>query len=335
MLDDTAVNAESLTQDAFVFDGISLAYVLQDKYAEQCLEAGVNATQLAFLAEDSWDGTLKRMEKALGLIAKSPVLHLATTAAEICAARRRGKIAVVLGTQGGGMVGDQLWRVDVLWRLGLRSIGLAYAPGNLFGDGCAEARDAGLTILGREFVAAVNELPMMLDVSHANHQSRADTVALARAPVCTHVNAYALVANDRNILDETAVEIAKKNSMIGVCAFPPIVKSASPTLADLVDHVQHFVDLVGIEHVGIGLDFAEGFKEAQSQPESSIRWRTLRPDIFGTVDDFFNQSFPLELESIDKLPNLTRALLDRGYPADVVRGILGENWLRLFEEAIG
>ena len=335
MLVEHAVDAKSLTQDAFVFDGISLAYVIHEHYAAQCLEAGVNATQLSIVAEDPWDETLRLFDQALTAIARSPLLHLSTSVQDIHSARDQGKLAVVLGTQGGGMVADQLWRVSVLWRLGLRCIGLAYAPGNLLADGCAEPRDAGLSFLGRDFVAAVNDLPMILDISHAGHRSRAEAVELARMPVCTHVNAHAVVPNDRNIRDETLRAIADKGSMVGVCAFPPIVKSASPTVSDLVAHIAHFVDIAGTDAVGIGLDFAEGYRNAQTQPDFSILWRTRRPDIFGTVDDFFDQSFPRGIESIDRLPNLTQALLDHGYQVDVVRRILGENWLRLFETAIG
>ena len=329
------MDAEALTREAFVFDGISLSYVLQEEFAEKCLGAGVNATQLSFVAEDPWDETLRQFDQTLTAIAGSPLLHLSTSVQDIHSARDRSKLAVFLGTQGAGMVEDQLWRVSVLWRLGLRCIGLAYAPGNLLADGCAEPRDAGLSFLGRDFVAAVNDLPMVLDVSHASHRSRAEAVALARLPVCTHVNAHAILPNDRNVRDETVTAIADKGSMVGVCAFPPMVKSAAPTVSDLVDHIQHFVDLAGPGAVGIGLDFAEGYRTAQTQPDFSVLWRTRRPDIFGTVDDFFDQSFPSGIETIDQLPNLTQALLDRGYGGDVVRGVLGGNWLRFWERAIG
>lgn len=330
-----SAEAIAFTKDTFVMDCLSLYYVLDERYAERCLEGGVNAVNVTFAAEQDWESTLSAIEKGLQKVENSPLLMLATTADDMLEAQRRGKLAIVVGTQGASMVERELWRVSLMWRLGLRYIGLAYTPGNLFADGCGETRDAGLTFLGRDFVAAVNELPMLLDLSHTGHRARAEATELARAPICTHSNAYAVNPNDRNTKDETVRAIAAKGGVIGVCGLPKSVRPQDPTLEDMLDHCDHHVKTAGADHVGIGLDFTEGYKEQKLSLPESVRWRTWRPDIFGTVDEFHTQSYPKGLHSIRLLPNLTQGLFDRGYSREQAAGILGGNWLRNFRTFVG
>jgi membrane dipeptidase len=123
------------------------------------------------------------------------------------------------------------------------------------------------------------------------------------------------------------------------------VRSVAPkdaTIDHMLDHLDHVVKLVGHEHVGLGLDFVEGYQErhrAGNEPPSvhdrPPKWRTLRPDIFGTAEDFYNIPYPKGLHSTRLLPNFTQGLLERGYSADQVEAILGRNWLSHFERAVG
>ncbi|MGI9404817.1 MAG: membrane dipeptidase, partial [Hyphomicrobiaceae bacterium] len=172
--------------DIFVFDGLAIAYVLEEKYTERCQEGGVNAANVTFALEENWDDTLRQTESYLTTIEKRDDLRLCLTASDLVAAKEAGQIGIVFGTQGASMLEGQLDRLDILVRLGLRILGVAYTTANEFGDGCGEKRDAGLSYLGEELVEAANELPIMLDLSHCGHRTRADTTALAYAPVCTH-----------------------------------------------------------------------------------------------------------------------------------------------------
>lgn len=327
--------ARRFTQDSFVLDCLCLAYILEEPYAERCLEGGVNAANVTFVTDGDWEMTLKSLERSLEAIEQNPMLHLALTTDDLMRAQRDGKLGVLLGTQGAAFVGDALWRVSLMSRLGLRSIGLAYTAGNLLGAGCGERRSSGLTFLGREFVAAVNELPMLLDVSHAGHRERAEVATLATAPVCTHSNAYTVHANDRNTKDETARAIVAKGGMLGLCGLPKSVAERNPTLSDMLDHCDHYKNTIGAENIGIGLDFTEAYQESGAVLDISRVWRTRRPDIFGTVDDFLTQSYPTKLHSIRLLANLTESLFERGYSEAETAGILGGNWLRTFKRSIG
>jgi membrane dipeptidase len=323
--------------EVFVFDGLSIAYVLDERFTERVLAGGVNATNVTFALEEDWDRALGNFETYLSKIARSDLLMLCTTADDLLRAKERGRLGVIVGTQGASMLGDQVKRLDLLVRLGLRVLGLAYTTANAFGDGCGEKRDAGLSYLGEELIEAANDMPLMIDLSHCGHRTRAEATALARAPVCTHSNAAGLRPNGRNTEDATVRAMAAKGGVIGVCGLPQSLSDHAPTLDDLLDHVDYLVRLVGIGHVGIGMDYVEAYQEQEKvvAPPSVVTWRTRRPDIFGPLASFGRQSYPLGVEQVRKLPNLTQGLFDRGYDRQQASAILGGNWLEAFRRFCG
>jgi membrane dipeptidase len=201
-------------------------------------------------------------------------------------------------------------------------------------DGCGETRDAGVSFLGREFIDVVNRLPMLLDLSHCGHRTRAEATELARAPVCTHSNAYAVNPNDRNTRDETALAMAAKGGMVGICGLPATVWPKDATLDRMIDHIDHYFRLLGPDKVGFGCDFVTAYKASGEISPASRRWRTYRPDVFGTVDEFLTQSYPAGLTEIRELPNLTQRLFDRGYSETHVAGILGGSWFKVFKDKV-
>ncbi len=326
-------------RDALVFDCLALYYILDNPYAERVLQAGINAVNVTISAEgEDWDGFLRKFETAFEKIEGNANLVLATCADDIVAAKAAGKLAVIPGTQGAAMIGSDIYQVEIMHRLGLRFFGPAYTAATVFCDGCGETRNAGLSFLGRELIECVNELGMLLDLSHVGHRSQLEAAELALHPVCTHSNAYAVVANDRNTKDEVAAIIAAKGGMMGICALPTTVAPHNPTLDRMLDHADHYAATIGPENVGIGCDFVEAYREdywAGKKDHKPPKWRVLRPDIFGSMEDFFNKTYPRGLESIGLFANLTQGLFDRGYDEEQVAGIIGGNWLRKFKEAVG
>ena len=320
---------------SIVLDGLTPFYTLDEPYTASLLEGGISGALLSVVSDATWDMTLQRTETALEKIEKSPHLMLATKAADFKTAKAQGKIAMMLITQAVDMISNDLKRVGIMHRLGFRILGLCYTFANLVGDGCGERRNAGVSFLGRELIAAVNELPMMLDVSHSGHLTSLEAVELARAPCVTHGNAYAVTANDRNKKDEVLKIVAAKGGVIGLCGLPRSVHHPDPTLAHMLDHLDYLVKFMGAEHVGMGLDYVEGYKDAGVVLPQSVRNRTLRPDIFGSVDDFLNQNYPRGLEDIRKTPNLTQGMVERGYDEKNMRWVLGESWVRAIAKNIG
>lgn len=326
------VSPVRLHSDSIVFDALATASILEEEVAEQYLRGGVTAANVAVLLEQGWEESLSCVEAALAAIERSGLLLLARSEQDVRRAKASGRMAVVLGSQGAsfidGTADSQLYRIEILARLGLRVVGLAYTARSLLGDGCGERRDGGLSFLGREFVASVNELPLALDLSHCSHATRREAAEIARLPVCTHSNAYALTPNDRNTKDDAATTIAGKGGVIGVAALPAIVSATAPSLTGFLAHMRHFHRLLGARSVGFGLDFVVPSAARAGSFPASLRWRRLRPDIFGQVEDFGRTPYPTGLASIEELPEVTRALLDEGYAAAEVESMIGGNWMR-------
>jgi membrane dipeptidase len=205
----------------------------------------------------------------------------------------------------------------------------------MFADGCGERRDAGLSTYGHELVDLVNKLGLLLDLSHCGHRARTEAVELATHPIGTHSNAYTLNANDRNTKDDVAKKISAKRGVMGVCGLPKTVWPESATLDRLIDHVDYYVNLLGDQSVGFGSDFVAAYKAEKQILPASKRWRTLRPDVFGTVDEFLTQSYPDGFTEIRELPNFTQKLFDRGYSDEQAAAIMGGNWFRCFREKSG
>lgn len=122
---------------------------------------------------------------------------------------------------------------------------------------------------------------------------------------------------------------------MGVCGLPRTVWPRNATLDRLIDHVDYYVKLLGARHVGFGCDFVAAYKASKQILPASVRWRTLRPDIFGTVDEFVSQSYPEGLTEIRELPNFTQKLFDRGNSEQDIAAIMGGNWLRIFRQKYG
>lgn len=327
-------HALELTRRSTVIDALSLSFLLEERFARRWLDAGVNATIVTIALEEDFDTVMRAVESALRRVDDSSHMQLVRSAGDVLSAKAAGRLGIILGTQGCSVAEPgKLWRIDLMARLGVRSLGLAYTSANLLCDGCGERRNAGLTYLGREVIERVNDLPMLLDLSHCGHRTRAEAAQAARAPVVTHSNAYSVCANDRNTQDDTARVIADKGGILGVTALPRAVRAEGQSVEHMVDHVAHFTALAGAASVGFGFDSVEGWAEGDSKhvPNEVVRWRTFRPDIFGPVEAFGVEPFPAGLRSVRTLANLTEALLMRQYSDADVEGLLGANWLRAME----
>ncbi len=317
------------------FDMLSLGYVLEEPWCDRVKAAGIDAMNVTFGGEESWDAFRRSVDQKMEIIARSHLLTLALTSEDIEEARVAGKLAVIMGTQGAHILDDRPERVAELAGMGLRVLGIVGSFSNLLCDGSAEPRNAGLTLLGREVINAVNKTPVLIDIAHCGHRASAEIIEAGRAVICSHANAFAVEPTDRNRHDCDAQAMVVKGGMIGLCALPRAIAAEGPSLAQLLDHADHWKRLVGAEYVGLGLDLMEGFRAAKQANPALIRRRTLRPDIFGTMEDFWNDDLAHGINSIAQLPDLLDGLLARGWTEVEVRGVLGGNWLRVFRALAG
>ena len=236
-----------------------------------------------------------------------------------------GRIGLVLSLEGVEPLGYDPWVADVFWELGVRMVSLTWNRRNPFADGLGEISDGGLSGLGRELVRRLDGLGMILDVSHASERTFAQVLETAPdgTVVASHANCRALVDTPRNLSDEQLRALAARDGVVGMLAHPFVV--VEPTVERLVDHVDHIVSLVGIDHVGLGGDFTAQIVHSGAVTRAPL---ALLPD-----------GMPLDA-SIDGLagpedyPALVAALQARGYEGHRLDAVLGDNWLRILRRGL-
>jgi membrane dipeptidase len=266
-------------------------------------------------------------------VRETPGLRLATSVADVRAAKAEGELAVILCFQGTEAIEYEPSLLEVYWRLGVRVVQLAYNRRNPLCDGCAEPSDAGLSVLGRRVIAEMNRLGMLVDVSHTGVRSSMEAIEASSAPcIASHSNAAAVHANKRNLPDELIKAIAASGGVIGMNGYPSFVAATDrPTLDQFIDHIVYIDSLVGPGHVGLGIDYTEdppGWSRADFEAWNASQPEISGPDIFGPPP----YHYPAGLERPKGLPALTARLLERGYDEGTVRGVLGANWLRVYGE---
>lgn len=233
-------------------------------------------------------------------------LTLVQTAEDLLALQPGGPIGGILGLEGAEALEGSLTRLHTFFRLGLRNLGLAWNGRNPACDGVEVGSQAGLTEFGRQVVAACNDLGIMLDVSHLNPAGAAEVLERSARPIiASHSNASALLDHPRNLTDAQIRAIAAAGGVIGATFASIFITPGgeNATLARFLDHVDHLVQMAGPQHVGLGSDFD------------------------GT-------DLPPELSGADKYPQVTDGLLARGYADEAIRGILGENFRRVFAQVL-
>jgi membrane dipeptidase len=262
-----------------------------------------------------------------------PWLIKALHAEDIRRAKREGKHAGMVTTQNTLEMGEDIKVVDVLWGMGLRMMQLTYNSMNFVGAGCTERTDAGVSLFGQRVIERMDELGIIVDTGHCGRQTTLDACALSKNPVvASHTSASSVYQFDRAKSDEEIRALAGSGGVIGVYAVPFFLAAGKGvTIEAMLDHIEYIANLVGWQHVGIGTDWPmqapksmlghldEGGKEIGFREEHKLDSTT---NLIG-FDDYRD------------FPNITRGLVKRGYTDEQIKGILGENFLRVYEQVCG
>jgi membrane dipeptidase len=280
-------------------------------------EGGVTAQVFALFLEDRYlpagaaKQTLRMLDALYGeLQTNSDTFMLAERAADIEKAKAVGKVAAVIGFEGAEALEGDLGLLRAFYRLGLRVITVTWSRRNQAADGTYEARTGGgLTNFGLELVAECNRLGIVLDISHLAPAGARDLLNSSSDPIiASHSNAYALCPHPRNLSDEQLRALANKGGVVGVTFVPAFIvpEPGQASLDMLLDHIDHIVQVAGIDHVALGSDF-----------------------------DGFGPNVPLGLEDVTCMPAITAGLGARGYSEAEIQRVLGLNFLRVFHQVVG
>lgn len=255
---------------------------------------------------------------------------------DIVEAKPQGKFAVMLGFQNATHLNRDLRNVDFFYQLGVRQIQLTYNELNALGAGSTERADAGLSDFGVEVVHRMNNLGMLVDLSHCGVKTTLDAIEVSKRPVIfSHTNCRALNDNMRCKSDEQIKKLAAKGGVMGITTVNFFVSSKpQSTLDDYIAHIEHVAKLVGVDHVGIGSDSSvPGWRV--SFPNEKAFWDFHNQFKFKPGADVRWPPFIEELDVPEKFHVIRRRLLEKGFSAPDVGKILGGNFLRVYREILG
>jgi membrane dipeptidase len=273
------------------------------------------------LAVDRMDFTaaMHQVEEHRRLVGSDPGNRVLVDSVDaLLEARREGKLAVGFHFQGTDPFEENLGWVDIFYALGVRHALMAYNEVNRVGCGCHVEQDSGLTELGRTLVREMNRVGMLVDCAHTGYRTTMETIEASTSPVIiSHTNVAALRDHPRCVRDDQIEACARKGGVLGITGLGPFLGKGEPSAERLVDHIDHVANLVGPEHVGLGLDWVWDLK-------SFAAFVARLPERY--PPEQYRDMAQLDPEDG---PRITEELLRRGYRENEIRGILGENWLRV------
>ena len=331
----------SVSPDAVVVDGLNCARVSREQML-RTLEGGVTAINLtAIRPPHDFATAMPALARTLAVISENKdIAVIPRSVADIKAAKASGKLAIILGAQNSVVVEDDLELLRILQRVGFRILQPTYMERNTLGCGVlAKGGDDGLTEKGERWVELMNELRMLIDLSHVGYRTAADVLARSKRPVIfSHSNARALCDSLRNIPDDLIRAAARTGGTVGLTPWPPMTKHATrPTLDDWAEQVAYVVNLIGIDHVAFGSDLSEGSYASEEQWQTSFGPRGMYPEVTGVMGPWFIFTCRMTegFESLADTHRLGDALKRRGLSTSDIDKVMGGNLLRVYAEVWG
>jgi membrane dipeptidase len=300
------------------------SHPISEEAAAEFRSSGINAFHNAI--GTGADETLPYITAWQGYAGRNAhVFSLVGTAADLERAKKERKIAVIIGVQNSAHF-RKVEDVRMFYQLGQRVSQLTYNNQNLIGSGSTDRADGGISDYGEQIIKAMNEVGMLVDVSHCGPRTTLDAIEISPKPIAfTHSNCRALNDHPRLKTDEAIRKLAAKGGVMGITGVRNFVTAQEPTtIEDIVNHVDHVVKLVGIEHVGVGSDADLNGYDDMPRDQLDGMVKRLSPS--------YKFRGKLDVEGFDhprKIFDLTEALIRRGYSDANIVAILGGNFRRL------
>lgn len=274
-------------------------------------EGGVDLLVFAIYTEEHFkpEGALKQtmamIDAIYALVDSSPELELVLNTADLERVHKVGKIGILMAIEGA----DGVMNMGCLrnfYRLGVRLMTITWSNNNLLADGIDEPYPRGLSGFGRECLEEMNDLGIIVDISHIAPQGFWDVIKYSKAPiVASHSNAKALCSHRRNLTDEQLLALKENGGVVGVCYAPAHLRDGgNADIDDIFKHLHYMKNLIGVDHIGIGTD-----------------WDGI-------------SNVPKGMEDISKTPLITKGLSEAGYSRAEIAKIMGENFLRIIKQVL-
>jgi membrane dipeptidase len=307
---------------------------LATKFLSNFERGGIGVVVAAIYLEDRYLPD-RAKEVALGQIAclqagveRCRRFAICKSYSEIVTARATGKVALIIGMEGAEPLGNNLTLITEFYKQGLRLIGLTHARRNAAASGAAFTANGsssdGLTSFGRDLVRECERLGIIIDLAHINPAGFDEILAMtSRPPIISHTNARKFYDIDRNVSDEQIRALGQRGGIVGVNSVLVSPRKDETTIDRFVDHIDHFIELIGIDAVAIGFDFFESIYRGWTEEARA-----------GFYRKFPHLHFIPDLTSHEHAPNLVRKLIERGFSDNELEKILFGNAMRIFEQLL-
>ncbi|KUJ85184.1 peptidase M19 [Ruegeria marisrubri] len=320
-----------------LIDGLQYAN-WSEKILRQMREGGVDAVHVTITYHENFRETVLNIEKWNRWFEQFPdLIFQGRTASDVTRARESGRTAIFFGSQNPSCIEDDIGLVEVMHTLGLRFMQLTYNNQSLLASGCYEEDDTGLTRMGREVVAEMNRVGLVVDMSHSGERSTLEAIEHSTRPIAiTHANPHSWHPALRNKSETVLRALGESGGMLGFSVYPHHLKGGSACgLQDFCDMIARTADLMGIDHVGIGTDLC------QDQPDSVVEW--MRVGRWTKAIDYGEGSaaapgfppMPDWFADNRDFGNIQGGLRATGMGDADIAAVMGGNWLRFFGTSFG
>ena len=304
----------------------------------QMREGGVDAVHVTIAYHESFREMVLNLERWNRWFEQHPDLIMrGTSASDVRLAQASRRTAIFFGFQNPRPIGDDIGLVEICHQLGVRFMQLTYNNQSLLATGCYESDDTGLTRMGKQVVAEMNRVGMVVDMSHSAERSTLEAIDHSARPIAiTHANPHWWHPALRNKSDEVLRALTRAGGMLGFSVYPHHLKDGSDcTLASFCGMVAEAADRYGAEYLGIGTDLC------QDQPDSIVEW--MRVGRWTKAMDYGEGSagnagfpdMPPWFKDNRDFGNIRRGLTAVGFDGSEIDGIMGGNWLRFYDDGFG
>ncbi|MFG5380802.1 membrane dipeptidase [Yoonia sp. R2-816] len=304
----------------------------------QMRAGGVDAVHATIAYHENFRETVLNIEKWNRDFERFPDLIMqARSAADVDTAKATGRTAIIFGAQNPSPIEDDIGLVEILHTLGLRFMQLSYNNQSLLATGCYEADDPGITRMGRQVIAEMNRVGMVVDMSHSADRSTIEAAEISTRPIAiTHANPHVWHPALRNKRDDVIRAVTENGGMFGFSIYPHHLRGGPDcTLQDFCEMIARAAEKFGTAHLGLGTDLC------QDQPDSVVEWMrvgrwTKQIDYGeGSANNPGFPPMPDWFKDNRDFGNIAAGLRATGMDEAEVAGIMGGNWYRFYRDSFG
>ncbi len=309
-----------------------------EKIFRQMREGRVDAVHVTIAYHENFRETVANIEQwNNNFESYADLIFQGKTGNDVRLARETNRTAIFFGFQNPSPMEDDIRLLEILHTLGVRFMQLTYNNQSLLGTGCYEKNDTGITRMGREVIEEMNRVGLVVDMSHSAERSTLEAMEISSRPVViTHANPAFWEPALRNKSDAVLSALGQSGGMLGFSMYPHHLKEKGDcTLQSFCEMIAAVADMMGVDHIGLGSDLC------QDQPDSVVEWMrvgrwTKKIDYGeGSSKNAGFPSMPAWFNDNRDFGHIEQGLLDVGFNPEDTAKIMGNNWLRFFDENFG